>query len=107
MGEGDIYGGVKRIAELGVLSLKEATPKDTGLTSDSWKYRIKKEKDGLHIYWDNANVNEGVNIAIIIQYGHGTWNGAYIQGRDYINPALRPIFDAMTKSVWEEVTQDA
>lgn len=107
VGEGDLYGGVKAIAALGVEALADATPKDTGKTSASWSYKIKKEKDGLHIYWSNSNVNDGVNIAMIIQLGHGTGNGIYIEGVDYINPALRPIFDAIAKNVWKEVTENA
>lgn len=83
-----------------------ATPRDSGKTAESWDYRINRDKDGVKITWTNSNVNKGVNIAIILQYGHGTRNGGYVQGRDYINPAIRPIFDQMAAEVWGEVTKE-
>ena len=88
----------------GVESLSTATPVDTGLTASSWSYRIEKSDGKISINWLNSNVNKGVNIAIILQYGHGTGNGGYVVGRDYINPALAPIFDAMADKAWKEVT---
>lgn len=88
----------------GVESLSAATPVDTGLTASSWSYRIEKSDGKISINWLNSNVNKGVNIAIILQYGHGTGNGGYVVGRDYINPALAPIFDAMADKAWKEVT---
>lgn len=94
---------LKYYAEQGVKVLSEATPKDTGLTAASWSYEIEKTPTGLNIRWLNSNIQGGVNIAVILQYGHGTRNGGYVQGRDYINPALRPIFDKMAKDAWEEV----
>lgn len=91
----------------GVKALKEATPKDTGLTADSWYYEIVKENGSVVIRWLNSNVVDNwCNIAIILQYGHATGTGGYVEGIDYINPALRPIFDKMAKNAWEEVTKD-
>ena len=87
-------------------ALALATPRDSGKTAESWDYRINRDKDGVKITWTNSNVNKGVNIAIILQYGHGTRNGGYVQGRDYINPAIRPIFDQMAAEVWGEVTKE-
>lgn len=87
----------------GVAALSSATPVDTGKTASSWSYSIEKRKDGVSLVWNNSNVNDGVNIALLIQYGHVTRNGVYIQGRDYINPALMPIFEQIADSAWKEV----
>lgn len=95
----DVYG------EKGVEALRAATPVDTGLTADSWYYEITEADGKLAIQWLNRNVNKHVNIAIILQYGHGTGTGGWVQGVDYINPALRPVFDDIAKGVWEEVTK--
>lgn len=89
--------------EAGVQALREATPKDTGKTSESWSYSIRKSNDSVSITWSNSNVNNGVNIAVILQYGHGTKSGGYVRGIDYINPAMRPIFEKLAKEAWEEV----
>ena len=107
LGNGDYLKGFQRFGEAGVKALQEATPKDTGLTASSWSYSIEKTKNGLGISWNNSNINNGVNIAIIIQYGHGTSSGYYVEGVDYINPALKPVFDALAKDAWEEVTRNA
>lgn len=107
LGNGDYYSGIEIIAQEGVRALMEATPKDTGKTAASWSYSIKRTKEQVSISWNNSNINKGVNIAMLIQYGHATPQGIYIQGIDYINPALKPIFDALGKRVWEEVTSDA
>lgn len=107
LGNGDYLKGFQRFGEAGVKALQEATPKDTGLTALSWSYSIEKTKNGLGISWNNSNINDGVNIAIIIQYGHGTSSGYYVEGVDYINPALKPVFDALAKDAWEEVTRNA
>ncbi len=88
---------------LGVQALREATPRDSGKTAESWEYEIVEEGERLAIYWKNSNINNGVNIAIILQYGHGTRTGGFVEGVDYINPALRPIFDRMANEVWKEV----
>ena len=89
----------------GVNALAAATPKDTGLTAASWYYEVERTDNDLAIYWKNSNTNNGVNIAVILQYGHGTNGGGYVRGIDYINPALRPIFEEIANDVWEEVTE--
>lgn len=96
---------LERYAQRGVEALSSATPKDDGTTAMSWGYKITKtnKDESISIEWYNTNVNKGVNIAIILQYGHATRNGGYVSGRDYINPALRPIFDAMANEAWKEV----
>lgn len=93
----DIYG------QLGVNALKSATPKATGKTASSWFYTITEEENSTTITWNNSNVNKGVNIAIVLQYGHGTGTGGYVRGIDYINPALAPIFEKLAARAWEEV----
>lgn len=88
----------------GVAALAAATPKDSGKTASSWEYEITERNGQLSVTWKNTNINDGVNIAIILQYGHGTRNGGYVQGTDYINPALRPIFEKMADAAWKEVS---
>lgn len=101
----DYMTTLKHYGERGVRALSSATPKDTGKTASSWSYDIyKKNKNEIRIVWTNSNINDGVNIAIILQYGHGTRNGAYVQGVDYINPAIKPVFDELADSIWKEVT---
>lgn len=95
---------LEKYGQKGVLALTAATPIDTGLTAASWSYTITENKNGLSVIWENSNVQKGVNIAIILQYGHGTKNGGYVSGRDYINPSLQPIFDDMANAAWKEVT---
>lgn len=90
--------------ELGVKALSSNTPKKTGKTSESWSYEIIETPTGATIRWNNSNVVKYVNIALILQYGHATRNGAWVEGVDYINPALKPIFEKMSKTLWEEVT---
>lgn len=97
------YRNLQKYAEQGVAALASATPIDSGTTANSWGYEIRQTKNSVSIYWTNSNVNKGVPIAVIIQYGHGTRNGGYVQGRDYINPAMRPIFDKIAENVWKEV----
>ena len=87
----------------GVEALSSATPVDTGKTAQSWYYEIVRSDEGVKVVWCNANVNKGVNIALIIQYGHASRSGVYIEGRDYINPALAPVFDQIEESAWREV----
>ncbi len=93
-----------RYGRMGVSALQSATPKDTGYTADSWNYEIVNEKDTVRLIFTNNNVNEGQNIAILLQYGHGTRNGGYVQGRDYINPVLQPLFADMADACFREVT---
>lgn len=100
----DYVGVLEKYAQQGVAALSAATPIKTGLTSASWNYRIIQNGSNISIVWENSNVQKGVNIALILQYGHGTRNGGYVEGRDYINPALRPIFDRMADAAWKEVT---
>lgn len=88
----------------GVEALSAATPKDSGETASSWSYEIVKSNGKMRIYWRNSHVNKGIPIAILIQYGHGTGTGGYVEGRDFINPAIRPIFDSMADDAWREVT---
>lgn len=97
-------GDLDKYGRQGVAALESATPKDTGLTSKSWKYEIKQSKGSVSISFYNTNIQNGVPIAILLQYGHGTRNGGWVQGRDYINPAIQPIFDEIAKSAWKEVT---
>lgn len=89
--------------EQGVEALRNATPKNTGKTAESWSYEIREESGNVVISWKNSNVNKHVNIAVILQYGHGTRNGGYVKGIDYINPALKPVFDEIANSAWKEV----
>ena len=98
-------GDLDRIGREGVAALSSATPKDTGLTANSWYYVIERTSDSVSITFNNSNTNKGVPIAIILQMGHGTRNGGWIEGRDYINPAIRPIFDRIANEAWEEVTK--
>lgn len=93
-----------KYGKLGVDALAKATPVDTGKTAYSWSFETHISKGSFAITWNNSNVNQGVPIAIILQYGHGTRNGGYVQGRDYINPAIGPIFDAIVNDIWKEVT---
>jgi hypothetical protein len=88
----------------GVQALSAATPVDSGVTASSWYYEIERTSNSATIIFKNSNINEGVPIALILQYGHGTGTGGYVQGRDYINPAIRPIFDQMSQDAWKEVT---
>lgn len=100
----DFFRNLEKYAQEGVAALSSATPVDSGLTAASWDYEIVKKKGSISIYWTNSNINEGVPIAVILQYGHGTNNGGYVQGRDYINPAIRPVFDKIADNAWKEVT---
>jgi hypothetical protein len=88
----------------GVAALASATPTETGKTASSWYYEIEHTKQYSVIRFNNSNINDGIPIAIILQYGHGTGTGGWVEGRDYINPAVRPIFDQIKSDVWREVT---
>ena len=89
----------------GAAALASATPSRTGATAKSWNYEVKRTGNNWKITWMNSNVNKGANIAVLIQYGHGTRNGGYVVGRDYINPAIRPVFDKIAAKAWKEVTR--
>lgn len=94
---------LNRFGEEGVAALSSATPVETGKTATSWYYKIENKKGSVTINFCNSNIQNGVPIAIILQYGHGTRNGGWVEGRDYINPAIQPIFDRITNEAWKEV----
>lgn len=100
----DFFNTLEKYAREGVAALSAATPVNTGKTAASWDYEIVKQRGKVSIYWTNSNINEGVPIAIILQLGHGTNHGGYVEGIDYINPALKPVFDAIAEQAWKEVT---
>lgn len=95
---------VDGVAQAGVAALESATPKDTGITAGSWSYKIIEAGDGLSIEFHNSNQNQGLNIAVLIRYGHGTRNGGYVPARNFVTPALRPIFDKISDEAWKAVT---
>lgn len=95
----------EKYGQEGVIALKSATPVRTGVTADSWYYEISEKNNSVYITFCNSNIQNGVPIAIILQYGHGTGSGAWVQGRDYINPAIQPIFDEIANKAWKEVTK--
>ena len=99
------YRNIESYARRGVAALRDATPKDTGLTANSWYYEIKQTNNGIIIEWLNSNTSGEYNVALMIQYGHGTKNGGYVAGIDYINPALKPIFDEIADDMWKEVNR--
>ena len=97
MGDLDKYG------REGVIALSSATPENTGETANSWYYEIERKQRSARIIWKNSHMSEGIPIAILLQYGHATKNGGFVQGRDYINPSMRPVFDSIAESAWKEV----
>lgn len=97
-------GILDKYGKKGVDALSVATPVDTGLTASMWRYEIQNGSDGATLSFHNDHINKGVNIAIILQYGHGTGTGGWVEGRDYINPAIQPIFDELANEAWKEVT---
>lgn len=103
--EAKYYRILEEYGRRGVEALSEATPKDTGVTSQSWDYTVTKTRSGYEIAWTNNSQNKGISIVILNQYGHATKNGGWVQGRDFINPAMRPIFDQMAQEIWKEVTE--
>lgn len=98
-------GDLDKYGKAGVAALASATPVDSGLTASSWHYEIVRKDGSVSINFLNSNIQNGVPIAIILQYGHGTGTGGWVQGRDYINPAIQPIFDKIANNAWEEVTK--
>lgn len=88
----------------GVKELSMATPVDSGLTANSWSYRIVSNRQKYGIVWTNSNMSDGLSIAVLLQYGHGTGNGGYVAGRDYINPVINPIVDRIAETLWKEVS---
>ena len=99
-----LYQLLNEYGKQGVELLRDATPVDTGKTATGWDYEIEVSSQGVSLFWVNNNVNEGVPIAILIQYCHATRSGSYVQGIDYINPALRPLFESMATKLWKEVS---
>lgn len=100
---GGLYKRLESYGERGVDALERATPTESGTTAKGWYYKVVRSKKNPAIEWYNSNVEDGVVIALIIQYGHGTGTGGYVQGRDYINPAMRPVFDKILQEILEEV----
>ena len=98
-------GDLDKYGREGVAALSSATPIDSGETANSWSYKITNKDGSATITFKNSNIQNGVPIAIILQYGHGTRNGGWVQGRDYINPAIQPIFDEIVNNAWREVTK--
>lgn len=96
---------LNKYGTMGVNILSNATPKESGETAESWYYTIVQRPGYYSIRWHNRHENDGVPIAVILQYGHGTGTGGYVQGRDYINPAVRPLFEEMLDLAWKEVTR--
>lgn len=103
--QGDHFSALDAAGKKGVSALAAATPKASGETANSWSYRITKHRGGATIEWFNTNEIDGNNVAIMLQYGHGTGTGGYVRGCDYINPAIRPVFDKIADEVWKKVTQ--
>ena len=98
-------GDLDKYGREGVAALSSATPIDSGKTANSWSYEIANKDGSVTITFNNSNIQNGVPIAIILQYGHGTRNGGWVQGRDYINPAIQPVFDEIVDKAWREVTK--
>lgn len=96
---------LEKYGKRGVDALSAATPRDTGKTAGSWEYEIEQTQTGYTIEFNNTNLNHGVSIALLLQYGHGTRNGGYVEGIDYINPALRPVFEKLADEAWQEVVR--
>lgn len=99
-----MFSRLEHFGRVGVDALESATPIETGETRNSWGFQVNRSRNRYSINWFNTHVDDGVNIAVIIQYGHGTGTGGYVEGRDYINPAMRPIFDKILDDVWRQVT---
>lgn len=103
--EPQLLAVLNKYGSIGVSALSNATPTESGETANSWSYSIQQRPGYYSIRWHNSHQNDGVPIAVLLQYGHGTGTGGYVQGRDYINPAVRPIFDQMANDAWKEVTR--
>lgn len=103
--DSDLSAFLTKYGQQGVAALASATPEDTGLTANSWSFDVVSRKGYYSIRWYNSHVEDGRPIAILLQYGHGTGTGGYVQGRDYIMPAIRPVFDQIEAEVWREVTR--
>lgn len=104
LAKGDIYNGLEGLAQEGVNALASATPVDSGLAASSWGFTIERSRGRCKITWTNSDIENGFPVAIMLQYGYGTGTGGFVQGVDYINPAIRPIFDRIADRVWKAVT---
>lgn len=104
MSNQDVFAELSTCGSIGVEALSSATPTDTGLAANSWDYRIKKTSKGYELEWTSSDIEDGFPVARMIQIGYGTGTGGYVRGRDYINPAMRPVFDQITERVWKAVT---
>jgi hypothetical protein len=102
--KGNLYKNLNRFGKMGVAALAASTPAESGLTAASWNYEVEITATGCTISWTNGNLVGGVPLAILLQYGHGTGTGGYVAGRDYINPAIKPVFDQIAQGVWKQVT---
>lgn len=105
MSKANIASVLERYGAMGTAALRSATPVDTGATAASWFHKVSRNGGGWQLSWHNQNGSSGAPIAIMLQYGHGTGTGGYVAGRDYINPAIQPIFDKIADDVWREVTR--
>lgn len=94
-----------KFGQIGVEALRNSTPVDSGLTAESWYFEIVEKNGQIELRWNNSNIVDGVPIAIILQYGHATGTGGWVEGRDYINPAIQPIFDLIADNAWKELTR--
>ena len=97
------FRNLETYAEQGLTALQNSTPYETGETARCWYYTIERTSNSVSVIYKNSNIQNGVQIAVILQYGHGTGTGGYVEGRDYINPAVRPVFDKLADDIWEEV----
>ena len=100
----EVFRALNAYGQQGVAALSAATPRDSGVTAGSWSYTVQEEAGGWTIFWSNSKTVAGKPLVIMLQYGHGTGTGGYVQGRDFINPAIRPIFDQIANHVWKAVT---
>lgn len=105
MSRGEVRKILDQYGAVGTAALSATTPMETGLTASSWSHTVEKEGFGWRLSWNNQNRSQNHQIAILLQYGHGTGTGGYVAGRDYINPAIQPVFDAIATEVWREVTR--
>lgn len=104
MSSGEIFRVLDKYGRMGVNALANATPTETGLTAHSWSYEVSRGRGGYSITWTNSHTVGGTPLVIMLQYGHGTGTGGYVQGRDFINPAIKPVFDQIANDVWKAVT---
>lgn len=100
----EMWNDLDRYGQMGVDALSRATPRETGLTANSWDYEVIRGRHESGIAWLNRNINDGANVAILLQYGHGTGTGGFVQGEDYINPSIKPVFDTISDEIWRRIT---